>query len=96
MRLNFAFLFYGLFNLADAAIDKIPCHYSVKSESFIYTISIAGIQQNVTCKENCGCSGTDIGYTTVLCQSCCCQDRVRKEKSQKRGTFMEINYGRPI
>lgn len=43
MRLNLAFLFYELFNLVDAAIDKIPCHYSVKSETFMYTISIAGI-----------------------------------------------------
>lgn len=93
MRLNLAFLFYELFNLVDAAIDKIPCHYSVKSEAFMYTISIAGIQQNVTCKENCGCNGIDIGYSTVMCQSCCCQDRIRKEKSQKSVTCTEINYG---
>ena len=96
MRLNLVFLFYGLFNLVDATIDKIPCHYSVESESFMYTISIAGIQQNVTCKDNCGCNGIGIGYSNVLCKSCCCQDRVRKEKNQKRETFMEINYGRPI
>ena len=52
------------------------CFYFSELNSFFYQIDIAGISHNVSCLENCGCKGTNIGYSAPRCGSCCCQDRV--------------------
>ena len=90
-----AYLIYLFFKIVHAATDKIPCHYDDQHEDFFFTVKIVGIEQNVTCKNNCGCYGIPIGYSNVMsCESCCCQERVRKEKCQKSVMDTEINHGR--
>ena len=81
MRLDLSnlYIFYWLLNLICAAVNEdVPdnCFYNDKDQDFFITISIAGIQGNVSCTHNCLCNGTNAGYPTVNCQSCCCQRRI--------------------
>ena len=72
-------LFYWLLNFIHANVDEnIPdnCFYDDKSKDFFLTISIAGIQGNISCIRHCLCNGTKAGYSNVNCQPCCCQRRV--------------------
>ena len=78
MRIIF-YLFYFLFKFLNAAIDeKIvdDCYYIDHLQDFFFTVNIAGITQNISCANNCGCTGTNIGYLKLNCQSCCCQRRI--------------------
>ena len=89
MRLDLShpYLFYWLLNLIFVAANEYVldnCFYDDKHQDFYHTISIAGIQQNVSCKGNCLCNGTSAGYSTVNnCQSCCCQKRVMNHGRRK-------------
>lgn len=73
------YLFYFLFKFLHVAInEKIvdDCYYIDHLQDFFFTVNIAGITQNVSCANNCGCSGTNNGYLKLNCQSCCCQRRI--------------------
>ena len=81
MRLDLSnpYLFYWLLTFIDVAVNEDVldnCFYDDKHQDFFLTISISGIQENVSCTSNCLCNGTNAGYSTVNCQSCCCQRRV--------------------
>ena len=81
MRLDLSnlYIFYWLLNFIRAAVNEdVPdnCFYNDKDQDFFFTISIAGIQENVSCTDNCLCNGTNAGYSTVNCQSCCFQRRI--------------------
>ena len=81
MRLDLPnpYLFYWLLIFIDVAVNEDVldnCFYDDKHQDFFLTISISGIQDNVSCTSNCLCNGTNAGYSTVNCQSCCCQRRV--------------------
>ena len=90
-----ACLIYLLFKFVHPAAEKIPCYYDNQHEDFFFTVKIVGIEQNITCKNNCGCYGIPIGYSTVMpCESCCSQERSRTEKCQKSVMYTEINHGR--
>ena len=73
------YLFYFLFKFLHAAVDEEivnDCYYIDQLQDFFFPVNIAGIAQNVSCADHCGCKGTNVGYLTVNCQSCCCQRRV--------------------
>ena len=56
------YLFYFLFKFLHVAInEKIvdDCYYIDHLQDFFFTVNIAGITQNVSCTNNCGCSGTN-------------------------------------
>ena len=79
LDLSNPYLFYWLLNLIYVAANEyVPdnCFYDDKHQDFFLTISIGGIQGNVSCTRTCPCNGTNAGYSTVNCQSCCCQRRV--------------------
>lgn len=52
------------------------CYYFSKFDSFFFQISIGGISQNISCLQSCWCNGTDTGYSSLNCQTCCCQNRI--------------------
>ena len=84
--LHIAYTFYFLFKFLHAAIDEIfaeDCFYIDQLQDFFFPVNIAGITQNVSCTNNCGCTGKKIGYQN--CQSCCCQKRV---------IYKETHHGR--
>ena len=86
--LHAAYIIYCLFKFLQAAIDEkilAECFYIDELQDFFFPVDIAGISQNVSCTDNCGCKGTKIGYHTLNCQSCCCQRRV---------IYRETKYGR--
>ena len=97
MRLNsfIAYLIYLIFKFVHVTTEKIPCRYDDQHKDFSFTVKLGGIEENVTCKNNCGCYGIPIGYSNVIpCESCCCQERSRTEKCQKSVIYTETNRGR--
>ena len=52
------------------------CFHYGQTEDLSFTTSIAGVQKNVSCTDDCNCNGTTNKYSAVNCPSCCCQKRV--------------------
>ena len=68
------------------------CFYFSDSDSFFFQIEISGISQNVSCLENCGCYGTDVGYSSQHCRQCCCQNRVLYKDTGRFVCFIHIQF----
>ena len=86
LDLSNPYLFYWLLNLIFVAANEYVhhnCFYDDKHQDFYLTISIAGVQGNISCKRDCLCNGTNAVYSTVNCQSCCCQRRVMNHGRRK-------------
>ena len=63
------YLFYFLFKFLHAAIDEEivnDCYYIDQLQDFFFPVNIAGIAQNVSCADHCGCKGTNVGYLSEL------------------------------
>ena len=68
------------------------CFHFSDSDSFFFQIEISGISQNVSCLENCGCYGTDVGYSSQHCRQCCCQNRVLYKDTGRFVCFIHIQF----
>ena len=77
VHLHVIYIIYCLFKLLQAAINEkilAECFYINELQDFFFLVNTTGI--SLSCTDNCGCKGTNIGYQTLNCQSCCCQRRV--------------------
>ena len=77
VHLHVIYIIYCLFKLLQAAINEkilAECFYINELKDFFFLVNTTGI--SLSCTDNCGCKGTNIGYQTLNCQSCCCQRRV--------------------
>lgn len=98
MRMKAVLCLTYLLYLVNASEDETSrkvskdCYYFSKFDSFFFQINIGGISQNISCIQSCWCNGTDIGYSSLNCQACCCQNRIMDKKEVLPGRIKCFFY----